>query len=79
MKTEYFFRIVKYESGPSKCYYVDHEGAWRVTGLTVPYDLERRGLTVSVEEITEKEHKESIKNDEPKRVRDTRKKKTPRA
>ena len=72
MRQEYYFRLVKYESGLMKCYYINHDGEWKVTGINVPEDLEKRGLKVNVEEIAEKDHKESIKNDQPKRVRDTR-------
>lgn len=71
MRHEYFFRVVKYESGLAKCYYVNHDGEWKVTGMNVPDDLKKRGLIVSVEEISEKDHKESIKNDVRKVVRDS--------
>lgn len=58
--------MVKY-GDLTKCYYQNEAGKWKVTGVNVPDDLKKRGLTVSVEELTEKEHKDSIQNDEPTR------------
>lgn len=67
----YLFRLVKYKSQRTKCFYLDEAGAWRVTGVSVPLSLRNRGFQVEWEEVTEKEHKESLKNDES-RTKSTR-------
>lgn len=77
MKKNYRFRMVKY-GDLTKCYYQNEAGKWKVTGVNVPDDLKKRGLTVSVEEVTEKEHKDSIKNDEPTRSKGNERKKPSR-
>lgn len=60
MKKSYLFRMVKYASERVKCYYQNEAGDWKVTGLSVPEDLKKRGLTLKVEEKTYKEHKKEI-------------------
>lgn len=65
---KYFFRLVKYKSQKTLCFYQDSAGKWKITGVNVPLSLRNRGLEVEWEEMTEKEHKESLPNDKSKRV-----------
>lgn len=61
MTKTYVFRLVKYPSQRTRCYYLEECGSWKLTGVDVPLALRNRGLSVEFEEMTEKEHKAEIK------------------